>query len=341
VAVSAPRYETAAEIARLGNAFCQAQALLTAVELDLFTVLDSGPADQAAIRERLGLHGRGLHELLRLLVALGLLGEEHGVFRNGTGAARFLVSGRPGYIGGLLLGAKQNLYPVWAGLGETLRTGLPRSTPGNFTDMLNDAEELRRYVQMMEGALEPLLPGLTAAVRRTVCQSGARRTVLDVGGGRGMLASRLVLDCPGLTGHVLDLPQLEPLFESHMASQGTAGAVWFHDADFFRDPLPQADVVILGHILHNWPRGRRELLVRKAYHAVQPGGALLVHDRMLDDDRPDQDNLVAGLIMALVTEEGEEYPIGELVGLAAAAGFGPVTSEPLGSSETLVICRKA
>lgn len=323
-------------IARLGNAFCQAQAVLTAVDLGLFTALADGPATESDIRARLRLDGRGLHEFLRLLVLLGLLNEESGRYRNGPGAGRCLVGGRPGYIGGLLIGAKTNLYPLWAGLGETLRTGRPQSTADGFTDMLNDASRIRGYVRMMEGALEPLLPALTEAVRQTA-ECG---TVLDVGGGRGRLVGRLVRDCPGLTGHVFDLPQMEPLFHEHMAEIGTATAVRFHAGDFFRDPLPAADILVFGHILHNWSLKRREFLVRKAYDAVRPGGALLVHDRMLDDEYANADNLIAALIMTLVTEEGEEYPVGELAGLAVAAGFTSVTSQPLDSNETLVCCRK-
>ncbi|MFD8561024.1 methyltransferase [Streptosporangium canum] len=333
---TAPGIGSVHGILRLGNAFCQAQALLTAVELDLFTVLHGGPATEREIIGRLGLHGRGLRDFLRLLVALGLLEEEDGRYRAAAGPDRYLVSGLPGYVGGALLGAKANLYPVWDGLTETLRSGRPRSAADGFAAMLDDPEQLRRYVRMMEGTLRPLIPLLAEAV-----DWSGYRSVLDVGGCRGGLAGQLVITHSGLAGHVFDLPQMEPLFREHMAELGTAGAVRFHAGDFFRDPLPRADVLILGHILHNWPHGQREELVRKAFRAVNPGGVLLVHDRMLDDEHPDIDNLLASLIMALVTEEGSEYTIGELTELAGAAGFASVSHRRLDDNETLVLCRKA
>ncbi len=333
---TAPDIGSVHGILQLGNAFCQAQALLTAVELDLFTVLRDSPSTEADIRGRLGLHGRGLRDFLRLLVVLGLLEEEDGRYRNALGPSRHLVKGDPGYVGGFLLGAKANLYPVWGGLTETLRDGRPRSAPDNFAAMLDDLAELRRYAHMMEGVLQPVVPRLIEAL-----DWSAYRSVLDVGGCRGSLAGQLVAACPGLTGHVFDLPQLEPLFDERMAELGTAATVRFHPGDFFGDPLPRADVAIFGHILHNWPPNQRESLVRKAFHAVNPGGILLVHDRMLDDERPNIDNLLASIVMALVTEGGAEYTIGELTELATSVGFSSVSDQQLDDYETLVVCRKA
>ncbi|MCW2881631.1 MAG: O-methyltransferase family protein [Sphaerisporangium sp.] len=333
---TAPEIDSAHGILRLANAFCDAQALLTAAELDLFTVLHEGPATEEDIRGRLGLHGRGLRDFLQLLVALGLLEERNGRYGNAPGAERHLVGGRPGHLGGFLLGAKANLYPVWDGLAETLRVGLPRSAADGFAAMLEDLGELRRYVRMMEGVLQPLIPRIAEAIDWSRYGS-----VLDVGGCRGGLAGQLALAHHGLAGHVFDLPQIEPLFDEHMAELGTTGKVSFHAGDFFRDPLPRADVLILGHILHNWPLKQREHLVRAAFEAVAPGGVLLVHDRMLDDERANIDNLQASLIMALVTEEGSEYTIGELAELAGTAGFASVSHQPLDENETLVMCHKA
>jgi len=337
---NSPMTDTAAgsaeRILRLGNAFCEAQALLTAVELDLFSALHGAAATEDELRTRLGLHGRGLRDFLRLLVELDLLDVVDGRYRNTAGSDHHLVRDRPGYVGGFLLGAKANLYPVWNGLTETLRSGRPRAAADNFASMLADPQHVRRYAQMMDGVLQPLIPRLLKAI-----EWSGYRSVLDVGGCRGSLVGQLALAYPAMTGHVFDLPQLEPVFDEHMADLGTAGRIRFHAGDFFREPLPPADVVVFGHILHNWEHAQRERLVRKAFDAVRPGGVLLVHDRMLDDERPRLDNLVASLIMALVTEEGSEYPISELTGLARSAGFASVTHQPLDDNETLVLCHKA
>jgi hypothetical protein len=326
---------TPQSILRLGNAFCEAQALLTATELDLFTALHGAPATAEEIRQRLGLDGRGLRDLLRLLVVLGLLEESGGRYRNGDGADSWLVRDRPGYVGGFLLGAKANLYPLWNGLTETLRSGRPRSPARDFSAMLDDAQQRDRYAAMMEGALQPLVPGLVSAL-----DWAQFRSFTDVGGCGGSLARQLVATYPGLTGQVFDLPQLETTFRERAASSGQLGRLRFQAGDFFRDPLPSADVLIMGHILHNWPRPGRAELIGKAFDAVSPGGLLLVYDRMLDEHEPTGDNLVASLIMALVTEEGAEYAVRDLDELARSAGFASVSRSRLDDHETLVMCRK-
>ncbi|MEV4255933.1 methyltransferase [Spirillospora sp. NPDC049652] len=315
--------------------FARAQAVCTAVELDLFTVLDTAPATEAELRRGLRLNGRGLGDLLALLVELGLLREDDRRFRNSPAASRHLVAGRPGYVGGALLGAKANLYPLWAGLADTLRTGIPRSADDDFAAMLDDPPALRRYAAMMAGAVRPVLPGLLKAVDWT-----ARTDVLDVGGCRGDLVAHLVRAHPTLRGHVFDLPQLAPVFAEHMAAAGAASTTRFHAGDFFRDPLPGADVVILGHVLHNWPAARREELLRKVYAALPANGVLLVYDRMLDEARSHVENLVASLTMALVTADGAEYTASDLEDMARGVGFTAARRIRLDDNETLVVLTK-
>jgi O-methyltransferase len=131
-------------------------------------------------------------------------------------------------------------------------------------------------------------------------------SVLDVGGCRGNIVGQVVKAHPELAGHVFDLPQIEPLFTEHVAGMGLTGAIRFHGGDFFRDPLPKADLVILGHVLHDWDREQRTFLFQKALEAVNSGGALLVYDRMLDDKPDHFRNSLGSLTMLLVTEGGAE-----------------------------------
>lgn len=327
---------SAEAILRLGNAFCESQALLTAAELDVFGALHGRPATAGEVAAGLGLPGRGVRDLLDLLTGLGLLVREGGHYRNSAAADAHLVPGRAEYVGGFLRGARANLYPVWGGLTETLRTGEPRTGAAEFAEMFTDPDAVARYAGIQDGVLRPLVSQIVELV-----DWAARRSVLDVGGCQGTLMAALVHAHAGLEGHVFDLPGMRPVFDERMRATGAGDRVRFHAGDFFADPLPAADVVVLGHVLHNWDLGRREHLVRSAFAALPPGGLLVVHDRMLDDEKPVVDNLVASLMMALVTQEGAEYPVSELVELAGGAGFGSVTSHPLGTNETLVICEKA
>ncbi|MDJ0345996.1 methyltransferase [Streptomyces sp. H10-C2] len=326
---------TAAGLLRLGNQFCDAKALLTAVRLDLFGALQHGPASTEELRQRLGLHGRGLSDFLGLLAALGLLCRDaDGRFRNAEGADRCLVPGRPGCVAGFLTGADVNLYPVYGRLTDAVRTGKPQAD-GDFTGMLDDPEALGGFVRMMDGLTQGLGGELSA-----VLEGIEYHSVLDAGGCRGHLLGQLLADHDGLTGQVFDLPQMEPFFHAYMAELGLSGRTSFHPGDFFRDPLPQADVIVLGHILHDWDAAQRQELLDKAYRAVSPGGTVLVYDRMLGRRADDTENLVASLNMLLVTEGGGEYSAEDVTEQARRAGFSSVTDRPLADFDTLVICRK-
>jgi len=326
--------DTAAGILRLGNAFCDAKALLTAVELGVFDALHTGPATEEELKDRIGLHGRGLGDFLQLLGALGLLAEDGGRYRNAPGADRFLVSELPSYVGGFLLRSNRNLYPAWGRLTEALRSGDPQAA-GSFDDVIADPGLLRQFVRMMDALTQIIGPELVDAF-----DWSEHRSVVDVGGCRGNLAGQIAKAHPEMTGTVFDLPQMEPFFDEHIANMGLTGRLSFHGGDFFIDPLPAADVVLMGHVLHDWDEAQRRGLVHKAYDAVRPGGALLVYDRMLDDERSRVENLVISLDMLLVSTGGSEYTSGELRGHAESAGFTTVTARPLGDFDTLMVCRK-
>ncbi|MFF7441922.1 methyltransferase [Streptomyces sp. NPDC008122] len=334
----APDVGTAAGILRLGNAFCDAKALLTAVELDLFTHLHEAPggsAGEAEIRQALGLHGRGLRDFLDLLVALRILERRDGRYRNAPGADRHLVRGAGEYVGGFLLRSSRNLYPAWGRLEEALRTGKQQSG-SHYDEVTQNPAILRQFI----GSMDAFTNVLGAQLIEAYDWSG-HASVLDVGGARGNLASQIVRARPHLAGHVFDLPEMEPFAKELIEDLGLGGRLEFHGGSFFTDPLPPADVVILGHVLHDWDPGQRSMLIHKAFDAVNPGGTLLVYDRMLDDEPEHAENLVISLDMLLVTDGGSEYPAAEIVGYAEHAGFARTEVGPLGDYDTLVACHKA
>ncbi|MEU7499944.1 methyltransferase [Streptomyces griseofuscus] len=334
----APDVGTAAGILRLGNAFCDAKALLTAVELDLFTQLHGAPggsATEAEVKQELGLHGRGLGDFLDLLVALRILERQDGRYRNAPGTDRHLVRGADEYIGGFLLRSNRNLYPAWGRLEEALRTGRQQSG-SHYDEVTRNPAVLRQFIGSMDAFTNLLGAQLVDAY-----DWSPHASVVDVGGARGNLASQIVRARPHLAGHVFDLPEMEPFAKELIADLGLGGRLEFHGGSFFTDPLPSADVVVLGHVLHDWDPKQRSLLIHKAFDAVNPGGTLLVYDRMLDDEPEHAENLVISLDMLLVTDGGSEYPAAEIIGYAEHAGFARTEVTSLGDYDTLVTCYKA
>ncbi|MEV6846614.1 methyltransferase [Actinoplanes sp. NPDC051411] len=329
--VTAPVAADPVAIKRLGNAFCAAKLLLTATELGLFSALDAGPATAGDVCAALELNPRGVGDFLNALVALGLLERENGRYRNGPAAAQFLVRGKPGYSGGFLERANRMLYPAWGKLTEALRTGAPQA-PANFSQVAANPAVLNAFLAMMDSVNSLLVPDIDA---RFAWDSVGR--VADIGGARGNLLGRLAQAHPNLRGTVFDLPTVAEPAAEHLASLGVADRVVFRPGDFFTDDLPAADVMIMGHVLHDWSPQERRRLVAKCYAALPPGGALLVYDAMLDEEPADLSKLLVSINMLLVTEGGSEYPVSECVSYLTDAGFTGITCHPLGADNTLAI----
>jgi SAM-dependent methyltransferase len=327
-----------ADIKRLGNAFCHAKLLLTAIELGLFAELEAGAATAEEIGSRLNLTMRGVPDFLDALVVLGLLTRSQGRYRNAEATDRYLVPSRSTYVGGFLNRSNRVLYPAWAKLAEALRTGQPQAPSagsGEFERMLSHPEQRAHYLGMMDSVSTPLAPLLADAIGWS-----AFRDLVDVGGARGNLAARLVVAHPHLRATVFDLPVMADALAEHMRTVRPPAPVRFIGGDFFADELPNGDVLIIGHVLHNWSPEERQFLVKKAFAAVRPGGALLVYDAMLDDEPNDLARLVVSLNMLLVTQGGSEYPASHCERWLTEAGFVDITRLPLGVADTVVIGRR-
>lgn len=315
---SAP-YEEAIAIGRLNTAYAQARILQSAVEVGLFELLAEGAADQDTIAGRLDLHPRLLPDLLRALVALGLLERSGDQYTNSARAAAVLVPGTPYYLGASVRTAAARHYAMWGRLTEALRDGEAKADnaagPDAFARLYQNHEAARRFLAHMDSAHALVGPQLAQAV-----DWSRHKTFIDVGGARGHIAAALVAAHPHLTGGVFELPAVEPLFDEHMTELGTAEQLRFHAGDFFKDPLPRADALIFGHVLHDWSPEQRQFLLQRAFDALEPGGAVVVYDQMLDDTAPDLPAVLGSLNVALVTG-GSEYPVQDCEGWLTRAGF--------------------
>lgn len=327
-------------IVQLGMAFGSAKILLTATELQLFTVLsESGPATEEELREKLGLHPRGSREFLNSLVKLGLLERTDGKYGNTESADTYLVKGKRTYVGRFLDRSNSVLYKAWGGFTESLKTGESQieghGDDNMFKHLYRNEEQMRDFVAMMDALNWTVGPELAKAF-----DWSSVKTVTDVGGCRGNLAATLIEAHPHLTATVFDLPAVRPAYEDHIGALGLKDRIAFHGGDFFADPVPEADVVVIGHVLEDWSPERRQLLIKKAFDALKPGGSLLVYDPMLDDELSPLTNLLTSLTMLVVTHGGSEYHVDDCRTWMSEAGFAETSAELLATNDILVVGRK-
>lgn len=328
------------DINRLGIAFTMAKVVMSAVELNLFTELAAHPATQQQLIERIGLHPRAARDFLTALVCAGLLRRDGDTYHNSAAADRYLDRAKPTYGGAFLERANRMMYPAWSNLAGLVRTGEPQlagreDQVAAFERMMRDPDHLRNFLRMMDAVSGPLAPELAARY-----DWSGHRSVLDVGGARGNLLAQVLKAHPHLTGAVFDLPPIESMFDEHMASFGLQDRVRFVAGDAFVDELPHSDVVVTGHVLHDWAPRERAELVRRMAEAVNPGGALLIYDQLLEEEPADPWNTLISLNMALLSPGGSEYTLAECREWLAAAGLTDVRTVPLGEHDTLVVARK-
>ena len=333
--MSEPRAD---HILQVGLGFWASKALLSAVELQLFTELSKQPRTLADLSSRLGLHPRSAHDFLDALVSLNFLERRDGTYYNTPSTDLFLDARKPSYIGGILEMANHRLYPFWGSLTTALRTGQPQNETGNgdpspFTALYADPVRLREFLKSMTG----ISHGSNMAIARQFPWKQYTSAV-DVGTAQGDLISQVALANPHITGTGMDLPEVGPIFEDYIADNGISGRVTFHPASFFDAPIPPADVVLMGHILHDWDLDIKKMLIRKAYEALPSGGALVVYESIIDDDRSQNTfGLLMSLNMLIETPGGFDYTAADCIGWMHQAGFHSTRVEHLVGPDSMVI----
>jgi hypothetical protein len=324
----------------LGYAFRGAKALLSAVELGVFTALADEPLDGEALRRLLGLAERGARDFFDALVALGLLCRDGaGRYANSPTADLHLDAHKEGYVGGLFENLNAREYPLWANLTGALRTGRPQTGlegPSHFGPLFADPQRLAFFVNAMTGASLAPARALAAQFPWDRC-----KTFVDIGTARGCVPVQVALAHPHLTGAGFDLPVLAPMFDEYVKQRNLSGRVRFVPGDFFVDPLPAADVLIMGRVLHNWDLDRKRMLLQKAHAALPSGGALIVYERLIDDARSaGSTGLLSSLNMLILTEGGFDFTASNCIDWMRDAGFREMRTEPLTDAHSMIVAIK-
>ncbi len=331
-------------ILEAGQAFWKARALVSAVECDLFSTLAlEGALDVHAISERIGLHRRGARDFLDALVALGFLERsDDGRYANTPETDFFLDRRKPTYVGGYLEMCGGRLYFAWSGLTTALRTGRPATAEAS-----HEPAEYYARLYADQANRDRFLAGMTGGARPVAQMIAAHfpwrdyKTVVDVGCAEGSLLMQIAKAHPHIDGYGFDLPAVGSAFERFVGMHGVAGRVAFAAGDFLSDPFPRADVVVLGRVLHNWDLETKRRLLAKAWEALPPGGALLVYERLIDDERRKNAwALLASLNMLVVTPGGFDFTAADCIAWMRDAGFRDARVEPLVAGHAMVVATK-
>jgi SAM-dependent methyltransferase len=280
--------------------FWHSKVLLTAVEIGVFTKLAGRRLTGAELGAELQFHPRAVADFFDALVAMKFLGREgdgpQAKYFNTPEGSLFLDEASPRYIGGILVMLNVRLFKYWNDLPEALRTGRAQNESkhgqkGVFEELYSDLPRLEQFMGAMTG-----LSRINFEAFADKFDFSKFQTLCDVGGATGLLSIEVAKKHAHLKCTSFDLPAVEPIAKKHIAAAGLENRIGTASGDFFKDPLPKADVITMGMILHDWNLEKKMDLIRSAYDALPPGGALVAIEALIDDARREN---VQGLLMSL------------------------------------------
>jgi len=325
-------------IVQLALGFWSSKTLLSAVELGLFTELAKGPLDLATLTRRLALNPRSTRDFFDALVALGMLArDDGGLYSNTPETAEYLDRSKRTYIGGMLEMVNTRLYGFWGSLTEALRTGQPQNEIRRGQDLFGalytDPARLKLFLSAMTGFS---LHSARSLAGKFPWQK--YKTFVDVGGAQGALPVQIALAHPHISGGVFDLPVVGPIFEEYAAGFGLSDRLRFHPGDFFKDPLPRADVIVMARILHDWDLEQKRLLIGKAFEALPAGGAYIVVEMLIDDERRSHvPGFMMSLNMLIETRGGFDFTGADCAGWMREAGFRQTRVEHIAGADHMCV----
>lgn len=322
-----------APVVDLIEAFRRSKAMFTAVSMGIF---DRTPATLSDLASTLAANPDSLERLLDSLRGLGFLTLENGVYANTSVADIYLKRSSPHAMVGYITYSDRVLYQMWGNLEDAVREGTHRwkQTFGLegpiFSHFFRTPESKREFLMGMHGFGVASSPVVVAAF-----DLSRFKRLVDLGGATGHVPMAAVNRYPGMKAAVFDLP---PVVET--AREFVDARVELIGGDFFTDPLPPADLYVLGRILHDWSEPKIRTLLRKIQDALPSGGALLIAEKLL---RPDKSGPVSTQMQSLnmlICTEGKERTAAEYEALLKEAGFAQVDSKFTGAAVDAVLAVK-
>jgi acetylserotonin N-methyltransferase len=319
-------------VLELIDAFRRSKTMFTAVSLGVFEALRGAPADSSRLAARLGTDAGALERLLDACVGMDLLRKQDGAYAIEPVAETYLCDGSPYSMTGYVRYSDEALYPMWGRLEDAVREGSHRWTQtfgweGSLFDHFFKTEERqRRFLRGMHGFGQLSSPAVVAAF-----DLSRFRRLVDLGGATGHLAIAACERYPRLRAAVFDLPRVMGMARECVDASAARERMECLAGDFFSDALPEADLYTLGRVLHDWPEDRIRQLLSKIYEALPAGGALLVAEKLLEEDRSGPISVHLQSLNMLICTEGKERTLAEYTALLRAAGFASVEGRCTGT----------
>lgn len=310
-----PETWTREKILDLSGAFLKPRIVITAAQLNLFAELDGRTRTVEDLCTANGWNPRGLRILLDALAAMGLVEKDReGGYTLPAPLSDVLVPGRENSVLPMVL-HRGAMWKTWSNLTEIVSTGL---NPNPMGAKSRSDDEMEAFI----GAMHVVGRAAADTIAASLDLSPFRK-LLDVGGGSGTYVMAFLKAAPHLTATVFDLPRVIEFARRRLTDAGFIDRVSLAAGDYNADPLPRGhDLVLLSAIIHINSREANQALFRKVYDSLQPGGAILIRDHLMDVTRTRPvEGAIFAVNMLVATRGGGTYTIEETTADLEDAGF--------------------
>jgi len=317
------------QIRALANSFQQSRILLSAVELDLFTILDKHMLTSSEVAKQINTNERSTDRLMNALVALGFLRKVKNKFYNVEHSSQYLVKGKPEFMGGLFHSI--GLWDTWSNLTEAVQVG--RSVKGSVRsnsriDWLESFIGAMHYRGIKEAKLTSMMLDLTNVKR-----------MLDVGGGSGIFSIEFIRKNPNIISVVFDLPEVIPITQRYVEAENMSHKFSFIGGNYLEDGFSaDFDLIFLSAIVHINSFEENHKLIKKCVDALNPNGQIIIKDWIMSEDRIEPaGGAYFALNMLVGTESGDTYTESEMKEWFNAAGINNVERKDTGFGSSFLI----
>jgi cyclopropane fatty-acyl-phospholipid synthase-like methyltransferase len=287
--------------------------ILTAHELDLFSILSDQSLSSVSVADKAGTDPRATDRLMNALVAIGLLTKSESLFRNTDFSAQFLVRNSPAFLGNL--SHQVHLWKTWSTLTDAVKKGTSVTIRETFGE--RDETWLNSFIAAMHSRTQQ-----AAEVAKELNLKGVRQ-MLDIGGGSGAFTFAFIRENPGIKGIVFDLPAVIQITQKYIGKEGFSGSVTTLGGDYLSDDFGKGfDLILISAVIHINSQEENRELIRKSAEALNAGGQLVILDHIMDDDRVKPEvGAIFAINMLVGTEKGDTYTEKEITEWMTVAGL--------------------
>lgn len=331
--------QDAEEISQIGFGFMASKALFAGLDLRVFTLLADEPKAVGELCQETGVEEGLMVTLLTALTSIGLLQKRGDLFDNSPGAQAYLVENAPAFFGDYLrFQIDRQMYPFMDQLNDVLRGNLEKVEKKTYEEWMSDPEEAELFSNSQHSG--SLGPGKVLS-RRVDLTKGEK--FLDVGGGSGAFSIMMCKQYPQIKATILDFPNVADVGKRFVDEAGMSDRISFLPGNALTSDWPEGqDGILMSYLFSGIPGDEIPRMVRKAWDNLNPGGWIMIHDFMVEDDRTGPSMAALWALQHMVfTPHAVSLTPSWTVGLVQGVGFQDVqVSDLIGGMTKAVIGRK-